>query len=150
MVGPQIEAAADIHIHAATGAVWQIFQDVSRWPQWHPQVREAAWAAGEPWAEGSKLRLALNSPLGFPVTTTATVRMAVPANTVVWEGGIGGVIAVHTVRFSDELGGCRIHEREVYHGLLAFGMGLLKGRQEVAFAQALTTLKSLVEGLPRR
>ena len=144
----QIES--DIYIHAAAAAVWVVVSRVERWPDWHPQVIGAAWAEGTPWADGARLRLRLRSPLGLPVTSTALIRMAVPGSTVVWEGTLLGVVAVHSFRFADEVGGCRVTERESYHGFMSPIMALLRGRQQRAFDTALANLKAQIEGMPRR
>ncbi len=144
----QIES--DIYIHAAAAAVWAVVSRVERWPDWHPQVISAKWTGGTPWADGAKLTLRLRSPLGLPVTNTALVRMAVPGSTVVWEGALFGVVAVHTFRFADEVGGCRVIERESYHGVASPVMALIRGRQQRAFDTALANLKTQIEGMPRR
>lgn len=144
----QIES--DIYIHAAAAAVWAVVSRVDAWPDWHPAVISASWAEGTPWTDGAKLRLRLRSPLGLPVTNTAVIRMAVPGKSVVWEGALFGTVAVHTFRFADDVGGCKVTERETYHGVTSPVMALVRGRQQRAFDTALANLKAQIEGAPRR
>ena len=150
MVNPIMQIESDIYIHAAAAAVWTVVSRVDTWPDWHPQVISAQWVEGKPWADGAKLRLRLRSPIGLPITNTAVIRMAVPGSTVVWEGALFGLVAVHAFHFADEVGGCRVTERETYHGVMSPVMALFQGGQQRAFDTALANLKTQIEGMPRR
>lgn len=72
--------------------------------------------------------------------------MVSPKNLVVWEGRLAGLSAVHVFEFTDSLGGCKVLEKETYHGMSASLMSLLKGRQTSSFRLSLHNLKYLVEG----
>jgi hypothetical protein len=145
-----MQIQSEIYIHAASAAVWAVVSRLDEWPTWHPQVLAAAWSDGAPWAEGSRMRLRLRSPIGLPVTNNSVIRMSVPGNTIVFEGSLLGVVAVHSLRFVDDVGGCKVTERETYHGLTSPVMALLRTRQQRAFDTALANLKLKIEGVPRR
>ncbi len=85
------------------------------------------------------------SPLPLPVTIQVEVKSIVPENLVVWESRILGLTAVHVFEFADSLGGCRVREKETFHGFLTTVPYLLRRRQTEAYAQSLRNLKHYVE-----
>lgn len=49
--------------------VWQVFQQIERWPLWDPQaIREVRWVSGERWTKGAKLSIEMLKPLPFKKT----------------------------------------------------------------------------------
>lgn len=49
--------------------IWQVFQDIERWPRWDPQAVELArWISGEPWAKGSRFEIKITKPLAYTIT----------------------------------------------------------------------------------
>lgn len=140
---------SSIYIHAAPLAVYRAFADVARWPQWYPGVIQAEWIQGEAWQDGATLRTRVQSIFG-PTTGFATVRMSVPGRTLVYENAMPGLQIVCTVNFDEDVGGCKLTIRKYYHGLLAFMMTLLQGRQQSMLISGLSNLKRSIEGVPRR
>lgn len=140
-----MEIKAEVQIQAAKSSVWQRFQDVSTWPHWHLQISRAEWQEGPAWSVGSIL-LIKASPFLVPLVVRAQIKMVSPQNLVVWEGRVAGLTAVHVFEFTNSLGGCRVLEKETYHGMSASLISLLKGRQARSFRVSLHNFKELVEG----
>lgn len=143
-----MQVQADIYIHAATGAAWQKFSQLEKWPSWSHSILEARWLSGKPWEEGARFQLYHESLLGRS-TTKAQIRMSVPGNTVVWESQQPGLLVVNSVRFSDTAGGSTFWARHAYHGALSLVFQLLRVRQQGNLEKAISEFKRYVEGMPR-
>ncbi len=140
-----IDVRAEIQIHTARATVWQVFTNIATWPLWHIQVEHMEWVTPVPWQENALLQLRIK-PLATPMVIQAQMKSVVPASLVVWESRIPGLTAIHVFEFMDSLGGCRVREKETFHGPLALGLLLLRGRQTSAYTQSLHNLKQFVEG----
>ena len=148
MINPTLQVSADLYIHAAAAAVWQKLSRLEEWPRWNSQILEARWLQGDAWQEGSVFQLRHKSLFGT-TTTTATVRMCVPGDTVVWESTGAGMTIVSGAQFRDEVGGCKLTARHTYHGVVVYALHLIRHRQQKILEAAMRELKESVEGNPR-
>lgn len=148
MPRPAFTTEAEVYIHAAARAVWRRFTRLADWPLWDAGVANAVWTHGEPWQDGAMFEVHRRG--GLPAAERAVVRMAVPGEAAVWESSRPGLLVVHAVRFSDELGGCKMSAQRAYHGSLASLLGLLFRRREARSLQSsLAALAAMIERNPR-
>lgn len=148
MPKPAFTALAEVYVHAAAGSVWRRFSRLADWPLWDAGVANAAWTHGEPWQDGSIFTVHRRG--GLSASEKAVVRMAAPGEAAVWESSRPGLHVVHAVRFSDELGGCKLSAQRAYHGSLAPLVGLLwRGREARRLHNSLAALAALIERSPR-
>ncbi len=139
----QVEST--IYIHATPPAVWLQFARLEEWPRWNSEILAAEWLQGEKWHEGSVFVLHHHSLLGSTKRTTATLKMVVVAQSVVWESQSMGITVVNSARFADSTGGCRLTARHSYHGALSLPLRLFRQRQQHALEGAMRELKEAVE-----
>ena len=63
----QIEFA--LNINATPDVIWQVFNEIERWPRWDPAALQSArWVSGEPWKQGSKFELKTLKPMALTLT----------------------------------------------------------------------------------
>ena len=78
------------------GRVWEIFQDIDRWPEWRPAIVEAGWLGRERWQPGARFRWTIH---GLRIVSTI---VATRANSeVAWEHPIWGHAGRFGWRFAD-------------------------------------------------
>lgn len=144
MINPTLTVESDIYIHAARGAAWEKFTDLTLWPHWDPSVLAAQWQRGNRWQEGATF--AVQQQRGWGTRNLqAVIRMVVPDDTTVWESGGSGQQVVHSAHLTDDLGGCKIRLRETYHGPWVFALYLMRGQQRARLETTLREFKAYVE-----
>ena len=84
-------------------SVWQVFQDVARWPEWNDVIGSAAWVEGQPWQKDARLRIEIVRPISL--TLEPQVLGTAPPNVVHWGGGGMGVKAEILFRFDPQQDG---------------------------------------------
>ena len=102
-------------IGALPEKVWEQFSDVDSWPSWIPTFRGAQWVEGEPWKDGSRLRMTMGvgpATLGVDVTI-ANVDLP---HSIAWTGRRFGVTSVHTWTFTKDRDGTIMTSDEVFDG----------------------------------
>ena len=102
-------------IAALPEKVWEQFADVDSWPSWIPTFRGAQWVEGEPWKDGSRLRMTMGvgpATLGVDVTI-ANVDLP---HSIAWTGRRFGVTSVHTWTFTADRDGTIMTSDEVFDG----------------------------------
>ncbi len=102
-------------IGALPEKVWEQFSDVDSWPSWIPTFRGAQWVDGEPWSDGSRLRMTMGvgpATLGVDVTI-ANVDLP---HSIAWTGRRFGVTSVHTWTFTKDRDGTIMTSDEVFDG----------------------------------
>ena len=102
-------------IGALPEKVWEQFSDVDSWPSWIPTFRGAQWVDGEPWSDGSRLRMTMGvgpATLGVDVTI---VNVDLP-HSIAWRGRRFGVTSVHTWTFTKDRDGTIMTSDEVFDG----------------------------------
>jgi hypothetical protein len=145
MIAPSMHVENDIFIHSARATVWNRFTNLQTWSLWNPQVEEITWAQGSPWSEGSVMIIRQRTLLGMPRLTYAQLRMAARGSAVVWESQFTGFSAVHSARFTDDLGGCRLSARHTYQGPVVPLLWILKPRQRRLLVESMARFKTFVE-----
>lgn len=94
------------------GAAWAAFSRVEAWPRWDWMgSADAAWTDGDPWRQGSVLRLGHR-----PFTFECVLVRVDPPRAVTWSGGGLGIAARHTFRFHAHPTGCLIESEEIFEG----------------------------------
>lgn len=86
-------------VRAPRQRVWQVFSDLTAWPQWNPQCPGSAPREGL--SRGARLDLWLK-PLGLPVMVRAEVVEAEEGQAVAWRGRAWGITTHHRYTFSDK------------------------------------------------
>ena len=99
----------EILVRAPLDAVWRAQTDISAWPQWRPEVREARFD-GE-LAVGSVFHWEEGGP-----RITSTVREIVPSRRLVWTGPAQGIDAVHVWEFTPVADGVLVRTAESWTG----------------------------------
>ncbi len=147
MISPSLTLEAALYIHAARGAVWEKFCQLTVWPRWHPAVRAAHWLEPPPqgqWQENARFQVEKQGRLGA-TRSVAIVRMVLPNDTLVWESSGPSLHIVHSAHFTDEVGGCKVQLRKTYHGLATLPIFLWRSGQQSQLEQSLRNLKAWVE-----
>jgi hypothetical protein len=58
-----------LSINATPDVIWQVFNEIERWPRWDPEALQSArWVEGEPWQQGSKFELKTLKPMALTLT----------------------------------------------------------------------------------
>jgi hypothetical protein len=58
-----------INIAATPDVIWQVFNEIERWPRWDPSALQSArWVSGEPWQQGSKFEIKTLKPMALTLT----------------------------------------------------------------------------------
>lgn len=131
---------ASIHVAATPGAVYAVWADVPRWPQWDPDTREAS--LDGPLATGAKGRLKPRKGFAVPMR----VVQAVPGEHFTVECPVLGSVMrfEHVLRPQD--GGVLVTHRVTFQGWLAGWLMRTVG-QDVRRGLPVTLrgLKALVE-----
>src|SRR5690349_9591000 len=85
----------EIVIDAPVGAVWDVYADVERWPDWTKSVTEVRYVDGDTLAAGARVRIR-QPKLRTTVWTVATVYVG---RAWTWESRVPGMhtTAVHTL-----------------------------------------------------
>ncbi|MFN8493883.1 MAG: SRPBCC family protein [Caldilineaceae bacterium] len=147
MISPSLTLAATLYIHAARGAVWEKFCQLTEWPRWNTAVRTARWLESAPqghWQENARFQVEEQGRFGTTLNV-AVVRMVLPNDTLVWESSAPSLHIVHRAHFTDELGGCKLQLRKTYHGLATLPLFFWRGGQQSQLEQSLRNLKVWVE-----
>jgi hypothetical protein len=93
-----------------TESVWQVFTDVSRWPEWSQMFSGASWIEGDPWQTGSKLLLEVAQP---PAKVKATVGESAAPNRAQWVGSVMGVTIKHDFQFTPQQDGSTLMQSNI-------------------------------------
>ena len=147
MISPSLTLEAALYIHAARGAVWEKFCQLTDWPRWNPAVRSARWLEPVPqgqWQENARFQVEEQGRFGVTLSV-AIVRMVLLNDTLVWESAAPSLHIVHSAHFTDELGGCKFLVRKTYHGLATLPLFLWHGGQQRQLEQSLRNLQAWVE-----
>ncbi|MEZ4868407.1 MAG: SRPBCC family protein [Caldilineaceae bacterium] len=115
MIHPTLQITEELYIHAAREAVWARFCRLGDWPRWMPGVSQATWVTGDHWQEGARFTVQQQHS-GIQETVHYVIRMAVPADTGVWERLEGGAPIVYSIHVADQVGGCKVRLRCTWHG----------------------------------
>ena len=99
-------------------AIWEVLNDVERWPDWSPLHASTRWVVGESLAISSKFEQTLQ--LGFPAgesTETVTLAFAEEGRHAGWEGEKGGIRSCHIwVLLERSDGGAEVINVEAFSG----------------------------------
>jgi hypothetical protein len=101
-----VDAAAPVEV------VWRVMTEVERWPEWNPDVRDAAMDGAL--AEGTTFRWKAG-----PGTIRSTLRAVQPMHLLAWTGKTLGIPAVHVYRLESRGGLTTVSTEESWSGLLA-------------------------------
>jgi hypothetical protein len=140
----QITAAGSVEISASPEEVWTIISDISDWPSWNPDVREAH-------LEGDLIPGSRFTWRAGPGRITSVLRCVEPRRELGWTGKTMGVHAVHIWRLESTPGGTRVTTEESWDG---WPTRLMHKRMEKTLRSAvvhgLHSLKAEVEFRLRR
>jgi len=107
-------------IDATPAEVWRVLADVDRWPEWNPQMVEAAGAL----VEGATIDLTMVDPKGRKNRFRPTVDQALVGERLEWTGKLGGIPGLFTGRHwfqltaTDDGNTTRIEQGEEFSGML--------------------------------
>jgi hypothetical protein len=138
------EASASIETTAPAKAVWALWEDPSRWPDWNHDI--ASVSADEPLAAGVRVRVRLKRsiPMRFTVTQLE------PEHLFTDETRMPGARMGHEHRLEPvPAGGVRIHNRLYLDGPLErLYAAALGGRMRASVRQFVGSEKALAETRP--
>ena len=104
-------ATGETVVAASPETVWAAMTEISRWPEWNPDVKSAA--LDQPLAEGSTFRWRAG-----PGTIVSTIRALEPPLRIGWTGRTMGITAVHVWLLEPREGGTLVRTEESWDGLL--------------------------------
>jgi len=116
-----------IETKASPELAWDIFSDLTLWPQFSDQFGQLQWIAGEPWQKGSRLRIEILHPVHIHVDHLITV--CVPAKRLGWiDRAIGTTLEQWAYFEPLNGGGTRVHTWGEFTGIarLVAGQPILK------------------------
>ena len=98
-----------ITIRAPRAGAWKLLTEISEWPRWQTDIREAALEA--PLAPGAAFRWTT-----FGMTITSTVYALEDGVRILWGGDAGGIVGIHEWTFTDVPEGVEVRTRESFGG----------------------------------
>ena len=142
--------AASIDIDAPPAAVWRVFADFARYPDWNPFVRSLEGDV----EVGRRLRVRLQPPGRRAITMRPAVRAYKPERELRWLGRLGlPRIFDGEHRFLleplDDGNRTRFVQSETFRGVLVPFLGSLLRTTETAFASMNEALRARAEALVR-
>lgn len=117
------EAKASRAISAGAGAVWELWEDAARWPEWNPAIAAAKLVG--PFAIGTVavIRFRGRPPMKFEITALE------PGTAFVDEARLPGARLGHEHRVAEGDGDVTVTHRIYFEGPLAEVWGALMGRR---------------------
>ncbi len=127
----------EIFIAASLGTVWDLFTDISRWPEWHSDVSSARLEG--PLAAGTVFRW---STAGLD-DIASTIGEMIPEQRIAWSGPAQGIMGIHVWTFTAVQDGVIVKTEESWSGEPVL--------QQLEFAQQGLdqSIKSWLENLKR-
>jgi len=120
----------EVMINASIDAVWAIYSDVERWPEWTRSVRSLRYVDGAELAVGARVRIEQ------PKLPTATweIRVVDPGQSWTWVASGPGVrtTAVHALE-PVHMNATRVHQTLVQSGSVGVIIGRVYGRLTRAY-----------------
>ena len=107
-----VYAKGDVEIAANIGTVWDVMAAIDRWPEWNPDIKQAA-LSGE-LVEGSQFRWKSG-----PGTITSTLQRVEPPHVLGWTGKTLTIKATHVWHLEGHGGNTMVATYESWEGLLA-------------------------------
>ncbi len=105
-----------IETRASAELAWDVFADWKNWRKFSDHYGVLAWASGEPWQKGSRLRIEMLHPVHFHVDHVITV--CVPAKRVAWIDHALGTTLEQWVYFEPlSIGGTRVRTWAEFTGI---------------------------------
>jgi hypothetical protein len=99
----------EITITAPPAQVWEIFADISNWPNWQTEIGAAS--LDEPLAAGVSFQW---STAGMEIVST--VGELIPGERIVWSGLSRGIMAIHVWTFAAANGGTLVQTEKSFDG----------------------------------
>lgn len=94
----------EIHIASSPGGVWEVMQDVERWPEWTPSIRKVAPQGPAKLDLGHRFRI--SQPRLQPMVWTVT-RLQ-PGTSFSWQTRMPGVVLTARHEIASENAGSRV------------------------------------------
>jgi hypothetical protein len=107
-----VYARSDVEIVADIQTVWDIMAAIARWPEWNPDVKEAA-LDGE-LVEGSQFRWKSG-----PGRITSTLSRVEPPHVLAWTGKTFSIEAIHVWHLEGHAGNTIASTYESWDGFIA-------------------------------
>lgn len=109
-----------VEVAASADEVYAVFTNVSHWPQWVREIKQAKFVKGWQWKAGAKIALVPKKLPPLMPNITVTLFDVKPNRRVRWGVKIPGGEQFHEFRFTPlENGGCQIENREWATGIMA-------------------------------
>lgn len=99
----------EIRIQAPPERVWELFTNITAWPEWQPEITSAR--LDEPLAVNTTFHW---SAAGMDIAST--VAELIPGQRIVWSGLFKGIMAVHVWTFTAVEGGTLVQTAESWDG----------------------------------
>lgn len=100
----------EIFIAASLDTVWDLFTDISRWPEWHSDVSSARLEG--PLAAGTVFRW---STAGLD-DIASTIGEMIPEQRIAWSGPAQGIMGIHVWTFTAVQNGVLVKTEESWSG----------------------------------
>ena len=124
-----VYAHGDVEIAAHIDTVWDVMAAIDRWPEWNPDIKEAA-LTGE-LVEGSEFRWKSG-----PGTITSTLQRVEPPHVLGWTGKTLTIKATHVWHLEGHAGNTMVTTYESWEGLIA---RLFRGAGQKTVEKAIQT-----------
>jgi hypothetical protein len=124
-----VYAKGDVEIAANIDTVWDVMASIDRWPEWNPDIKEAA-LSGE-LVEGTQFRWKSG-----PGTIASTLQRVEPPHVLGWTGKTLTIKATHVWHLEGYAGNTMVTTYESWEGLIA---RLFRGAGQKTVEKAIQT-----------
>ena len=100
---------AEINIAAPPDRVWEVFTNISAWPDWHDGIESAT--LDDPLAVGASFQWHT-----WGLDVTSMIGELIPHQRLVWSGLVRGIMAIHAWQFTAVDGGTLVQTEESWDG----------------------------------